>query len=60
MLFFDKQLRIHILVNNWANGWELEGNEKNIVVFFWPQILEWLGFGMLPLPFLYLVFKGKN
>ncbi len=56
----------HVLVNNWANGWRLaepeiskSTNDKSanenttIVLFFWPQILEWIGFALLPLPFLY-------
>ena len=51
--------RHHVLVNNWANGWTLEGNEKNIVVFFWPQVLEWIGFLLLPLP-LVLLFGKKH
>lgn len=35
--------RPHVLVNNWANGFLVKDNEK-IIVIFWPQILEYLGF----------------
>lgn len=49
----------HVLVNNWANGWKLDGNEENIVIFFWPQLLEWIGFALLPIPFV-LALKKKT
>ena len=42
-----------IKINNWANGWQLEKstNENNqlpatVYIFFWPQILEFIGFGL--------------
>lgn len=39
----------HFEVNNWANGWEVDENleGKTVYVFFWPQMLQFLGFGML-------------
>ncbi len=37
----------HIKVNNWANGWDLTGDEQVVYVLFWPQILEFIGFGLL-------------
>lgn len=38
----------HVKVNNWANGWVFEnGVPKNVKVIFWPQLLEYLGFGFL-------------
>jgi hypothetical protein len=45
-------LKNHALVNNWANGWEIEklkvkSEKLKIYIFFWPQILEFLGFGLL-------------
>lgn len=37
----------HLLVNNWANGWLIEGSgQKQVVIFFWPQLLEFLGFAL--------------
>ncbi len=39
----------HVRVNGWKNGFVL-GNQKSVisdqlvVVFYWPQLLEWLGF----------------
>ncbi len=46
-----RPLQNHVLVNNWENGWTFGGNEEMIVVFFWPQVLQWIGFILLPLPF---------
>ena len=38
----------HVLINNWANGWEINNiNHNTIYIFFWPQLLEFLGFGLL-------------
>ena len=54
----------HVLVNNWANGWVLNNpiNESNtetaIILFFWPQLFEYIGFLLLPLPFLF-IWKAK-
>lgn len=48
-----RPLSNHVLVNNWENGWTYKGDAKNIVVFFWPQMLQWIGFGLLPIPFLW-------
>jgi hypothetical protein len=55
---FGKEIPNHILINNWANGWEIsEGNSNTIVIFFLPQLLQWVGFGLLPVPFLLLLVK---
>lgn len=46
-------LNNHILINNWANGWLVspklssEGGEIVVYILFWPQLLEFLGFGLL-------------
>ncbi|MGI5826291.1 MAG: hypothetical protein ACOX50_02665, partial [Patescibacteria group bacterium] len=40
---FGKEIKDHILVNNWSNGWMLTSNQK-IILIFWPQYLEYLGF----------------
>ena len=71
-----RRLKNHLLINNWANGWEIDfqskiqkpktkmidQNEKStnskapitnhqspitIYIFFWPQVLEFVGFGLL-------------
>lgn len=59
----------HIKVNNWANGWKLnknqelrimnQGKEEVIYIIFWPQILEYVGLGMLIGTFAWIFIK-KN
>ncbi|MEI8068083.1 MAG: hypothetical protein WCG91_04035 [Candidatus Shapirobacteria bacterium] len=47
-------LKNHLLSNNWANAWELPANynlQSKIYYLFWPQILEFLGFALLPIVF---------
>ncbi len=51
-----KLLPNHVLVNNWANGWTVK-NSGTIYIFFWPQLLEWFGFLLIPLPFVFLLIK---
>jgi len=52
-MFFGTELKDHVLVNNWANGWNLEStqleskNNQQIVIIFWPQYLQFAGFGIL-------------
>jgi len=53
---YFRQLNDHVLVNNWSNGWtlrsnEIANNEGAIAIFFLPQLLQWLGFFLLPIPF---------
>lgn len=46
--FFGKELKNHVLVNNWENGWVLDSKfnvqDSKFVIIFWPQYLEYLGF----------------
>lgn len=43
----------HLKVDSWANGWEVSNqvpsNNYQVLIFFWPQILEWAGFVLLVL-----------
>ncbi len=46
-----KQLE-HSKVNGWANGWMLDGSNDEeqmttVVIIYWPQLLEWVGLGLL-------------
>jgi hypothetical protein len=36
----------HTLVNNWENGWIIDDSSKVYYIFFWPEILEYIGFGL--------------
>jgi len=51
---FGKQIKNHVLVNGWANGWSVE-EAKNIVIVFLPQYLEYIGFILLILTFLVII-----
>lgn len=84
---YVRQLKNHVLVNNWENGWRLGSQKQNesratqatqehtfdssafdlsclscstIVLFFLPQLWQWLGFALLPLPFLYLFLPHRD
>ena len=52
-------LKNHVLANNWANAWELPEhiNASQIHVFFWPQILEFLGIGLTIFTLIYTLKK---
>ena len=57
-------LKNHLLANNWANAWELPSNLRStiydlrptIYLLFWPQLLEFLGFGLLISSLLFIAF----
>ena len=46
----------HVKVDGWANGWMVPGS-VTIVIFYWPQLLEYLGFGMLGVTIVLLLRK---
>lgn len=43
--YFARKVDDHFMVNNWANGWVVPkiGENEYILVFFWPQMLEYAG-----------------
>lgn len=42
---FGKEIKRHVMINNWENGWILTGKEaNNIVLVYIPQYFEYLGF----------------
>ena len=50
----------HKKINSWANGWIVPNdNTPFVYIFFWPQLLEWLGFA-LALTSLAHIFKRKK
>jgi len=52
LAFSDGHFLPHVLVNNWANGWEINNlKNQNIYIIFWPQILEFVGLTLIPLTF---------
>ncbi len=55
-----KELKEHVLINNWANGWRIDNqpvtnNQQLITIVFWPQYLEFVGFGLLIVAFLSII-----
>ena len=54
---FGNELPHHTLTNTWANGWTVPITEHDttIVLFFLPQLLEWIGFLLIPIPFLFII-----
>ena len=63
--FFGKELKTHVLVNGWTNGWllndqSLKTNSQRLVIVFWPQYLEYLGFGVLIVTFAWLLVRLRK
>lgn len=62
---FGRELKEHAVVNNWANGWLLDSNptiqqfnNSAIIIVFWPQYLQYLGFLILTITLLWLVYSN--
>lgn len=47
----------HVRVDGWANGWIINQSGE-VTICYWPQLLEYVGFGLLGLTF-WLVVKMK-
>ncbi|QQG47501.1 MAG: hypothetical protein HY044_00160 [Candidatus Woesebacteria bacterium] len=48
----------HVKVNSWENGWILPKGHYKLVIFYWPQTLEFLGMVMI-FGFVFLVIVDK-
>ncbi|MEN9407758.1 MAG: hypothetical protein RLZZ455_974 [Candidatus Parcubacteria bacterium] len=58
--FFGKELKNHVLINNWENGWIIDDTpqEKHtIILLFLPQYLVYLGYIFLLGTFIFLTIK---
>ncbi len=48
-----KRLPNHHTINNWANGWTIVPEDRpsneplHIIIFFWPQLLQYAGYALL-------------
>ncbi|HRN70383.1 MAG TPA: hypothetical protein PLS49_04300 [Candidatus Woesebacteria bacterium] len=61
--FGGERFTNHVKVNNWANGWIIDqktSEDKSIIIIFWPQYLQYIGFAMLLLTPLLLIFIPKE
>ena len=49
----------HLLINNWANGWQLSGSSTSttVYIFFWPQLLETFGLFLVLIIFVIIFFR---
>lgn len=64
--FSNGKILPHVKVNNWANGWLINNetmkqlNNATILIVFWPQYLEFLGFALLAIAFLSILLVKKK
>ncbi len=57
---FGKELSTHTEINNWENGWVLDGSSignPDIVIFYLPQLLEYAGFGCFAVLLGFIIWK---
>ena len=66
---FGKELKNHVMVNNWENGWIIDqssmvNGQSSIVIVYLPQYLEYIGFLLSVGALIYIVFtyifRSKN
>lgn len=51
----------HVLINNWANGWQSPASYTGpIYIFFWPQLLEFIGLLLIPLTFFWFTRRTRQ
>ena len=46
--------------NSWHSSWQLSNQNQHLIIFYWPQYLEFIGLILLPLPFLLLIKRKKS
>ncbi len=57
---FGEKISTHEMVNNWENGWQISGNEREIVIIFLPQLLEFIGLTILLTVYILYIFQGNK
>ncbi len=63
-----QELKDHVLVNNWENGWNLSNNrqqntdnsKETIILVYLPQYLEYIGFILFGVGILIVVYYPQN
>lgn len=62
--FFQPEIKNHVLVNNWENGWQLQSTitdkQLTIVIVYLPQYLQCLGYMLLIGGFIYSILGDKD
>ncbi len=61
---FGKEIKNHVMVNNWENGWvlsdpQMANGKWQMVIVYTPQYLEYLGFGLLILTLFGIIIRSK-
>ena len=54
-----EKIREHIMVNNWQNGWEVSDNSEITIVYL-PQFLQYIGFALIGIGAIVILFKLWN
>jgi hypothetical protein len=54
---FGEELKDHVMINNWANGWNLNNqqianSQSQIAIIYLPQYFQYFGFSLVVLAFL--------
>jgi len=61
--FAGDELKSHVVVNNWENGWVINEPDslsgKSIIIVFLPQYLEYLGFLILIILFAVMLLRSR-
>jgi len=47
----------HYQFNGWANAWSLSADAQTVYLIFWPQLLEFVGLGLVAISLGWLGFK---
>jgi len=60
-----KEIKEHVLVNNWENGWQLnqfkvQSSKFKVILVFWPQYLEYFGLALLVVAVVTLLWRQKT
>ncbi len=46
----------HVHYNTWANAWLLPKGESEVMIFYWPQLLSFIGYGLLGISVIALIY----
>nr|MBI5455391.1 hypothetical protein [Candidatus Levybacteria bacterium] len=57
---FGKELKDHLLIDNWANGWQLNNSSNFLVIVYLPQYLEYIGIIITILTFIIIIVRLKS
>lgn len=63
--FFGKELEDHVVINNWANGWNLPDSQPSalrstLVIIYLPQYLQYTGFVFIIVTIIGLILHHRS